>query len=401
MGESVDLPVVRRHIFDPPAELGRLRAEGPVCPVRLPDGGPGWLVTGHAEVRRALTDPRLSARQDLCTPPPGAPAPAPATPGFFVRMDAPEHTRYRRLVAGHFTRRRLRQLAPSIARITETQLDVVARHGPPADLVVLFGMVVPALVIGEVLGVGEGDRDAFSAASRRAVDLTATPAEVAESLATIHALLDDLVAAKQAHPGDDVTSALLATGEVTRDEVAAMAFLLLVAGHETTANMVTLGVFALLCHPPQLTEFRRALAGDPDEHSEDSPAARAVDELLRYLTILQFGAMRVAAEDCDFLGQPVARGDTLILSLPAANRDPRAYSAPDRLQLDRDEAGHLAFGHGPHLCTGASLARLELRIMYARLLARFPALRLAVAPGEVPLRLHSSVYGVHSLPVAS
>lgn len=400
MIEPVELPVRRQHPFDPPPELARLRAEHPVCPLRMPDGSAGWLVTGHAEVREVLTDPRFSARQDLRRMPPGQPTPPPAAPGFFVRMDAPEHTRYRRLVAGHFTRRRLRDLVPSIRRITDAHLDALEEHGAPADLVSGYAMAIPSLVIGEVLGVDEVDRDAFQRASRTAVDLSVGPEQVAAAMSTINALLEDLVARKQRLPGEDLISALLAGGEVNADEIAAMSFLLLVAGHETTANMTALGVFALLCHPEALGEFRTAVQADPDEESTDGPAARAVEELLRYLTINQFGAMRVATEELVFAGESMARGDALIVSLPAANRDPLMFPEPDRLRLDRPEGGQLAFGHGSHLCTGHQLARLELRIMYARLLRRFPSLHLAVAPAEVPLRQQSSVYGVDRLPIA-
>jgi len=400
--EPVDLPTRRTHIFDPPAELAEVRPQQPVCPLRLPDGTAGWLVTGHAETRQVLTDPRFSARQEVRRMPPGAPSPPPATPGFFVRMDPPDHTRYRRLVAAHFSRRRLRDLVPVITAITDRQLDAIEAHGPPADLVELFGMPIPALVVGEILGVADVDRDQFQADSQTAVDLRASPAEVADAIGSITRLLGDLVARKRRDPGPDLLSALLAEGDLTAEEVTAMGFLLLVAGHETTANMATLAVFALLCHPGRLAEFRAVLAAEPDHGlGEDGSGAagRAVDELLRYATINQFGAMRVPLVDVELAGQRLQAGDSVILSLPAANRDPRCYAEPDRLRLDRAETGHLSFGHGAHLCTGHQLARLELRIMLARLFTRFEHLRLAVTPQQVPLRTEMSIYGVCRLPV--
>lgn len=401
INEPVDLPTRRERIFDPPPRLTELQGEQPVCPLRLPDGTQGWLVTGHPEARQVFTDPVFSARQELRTRPSGEPPEPGATPGFFVRMDPPEHTRYRRLVAAHFSRRRLRALVPVITAITDRHLDALADHGSPADLVELFGLPIPSLVVGEILGVGEVDRVEFQSASRTAVDLTATPVEVGSAMTSITELLDGLVASRQRRPADDLLSALLADG-LRPAEVSAMGFLILVAGHETTANMATLGVFALLCHPQQHTEFLSALAAEPDGPSEDpgTPTALAVDELLRYLSINQFGALRVPLHEVELGGHRLSRGDSVVVSLPAANRDPRAFSDPERLLLDRDEAGHLAFGYGAHLCTGHQLARLELRIMYGRLFARFPTLRLAVSPQEVPLRLDMSIYGVSRLPVA-
>lgn len=398
--EPVDLPLTRTRIFDPPPELAALRETRPVCPVRFPDRTQGWLVTSHEEVRRALGDNRLSARHELRAMPPGVPAPPPASPGFFVRMDAPEHTHYRRLITGHFTRRRLQALVPAIERITDEHLDRLEAHGSPADLIDLFAIGVPSLVVGELLGVDELDREQFARDSRTLVDLTAGQDRVGAASIAINASLRALVERKRRTPGEDILSALLSTGELTVDEVAAMAFLLLVAGHETTANMAGLGVFALLCHPALRQAFVAALEAPDNVNDTDGPVAAAVEELLRYLTINQFGAMRVALTDLELGGQQVRQGEAVMLSLPAANRDPARFPDPDRLLLDRDETGQLAFGYGAHLCSGHQLARLELRIMYARLFRRFPGLRLAVAPQDVPLRLQMSVYGVERLPVS-
>lgn len=397
-GLPIALPTRRTHIFNPPAELAEVRVDHPVCPMRFADGGDGWLITGYAESRSVLTDVRFSARQDLRTMPEDVdPLPA-AAPGFFVRMDAPEHTRYRRLVTGHFSRRRLAALVPFIRSLAEEHLDRMADSASPADLVEHFALPIPSLVVGEILGVRPVDREQFQTDSRTAVDLSVGPAAVAAAMSSITALLAELVAAKQRRPGGDLISDLLADG-LSADEVAAMAFLLLVAGHETTANMISLGVFALLCHPRAMADFRTALSSQPDETEEGGPVAAAVEELLRYLSINQFGAMRVAREDLDLSGHRIGAGQAVIVSLPAANRDPQHFGAPDRLRLDRAEAAHLAFGHGPHLCSGHQLARLELRILYAALLRRFPGLRLACSPQQVPLRHQLSIYGVDRLPI--
>ncbi|GAA4880487.1 cytochrome P450 [Saccharopolyspora cebuensis] len=386
----VPLPTTRSGPFDPPAELGALRARTPVAPLSFPDGTAGWLVTGHEQVRAALLDPRFSARQDIRTTPPGQPAPPAAAPGFFVRMDPPEHTRYRRMLQAQFTPRRMELLAPRIERITHEHLDAVADHGPPTDLVPGFAVPVPSLVICELLGVPYPDREVFQRSTATALDLTAGPDQVGAALSELNAYLGELVVRTRREPGDHLLGGLVRDGDLTDAELTAMAFLLLVAGHETTANMLALGVLALLAHPDQLAALR----------AEPALADDAVEELLRYLTIMQFGAMRVALEDFDFGGARIAAGEAVVLSLPAANRDPARFRNPEVLDLRTPSGGHLAFGHGAHHCLGHQLARLELRIGYTALLHRFPELRLAEPVTALPMRHGMSIYGVHRLPVA-
>ena len=392
-----ELPTRRTHIFDPPPGLGALRQQQPVCPVQLPDGVPGWLVTGHAESQAVLADPRFSARQDLRRVPDGAPPPPPAAPGFFVRMDGPEHARYRREVARHLTRRRLRALVPLITAVTDQHLDVVEETGPPTDLVTAFGLPVPSLVVAGLLGIRGHDLAQLQDHSRTMVDLLAAPEEVAAATTAVRELLARVVAGLADAPDDGLLAALLEAG-LTQQEVVGTGFLLLVAGHETTASMATLAVFALLCHPRELAAARAALVGAGDQWP-DAQATAAVDELLRYLTVNQFGALRVPTTDVELAGRRLGRGDPVVVSLAAANRDPRTFADPDRLQVARSGNPHLAFGHGAHLCSGHQLARLELQIMLGHLLRRFPDLRLTVPPQQVPLRLASSVYGVAELPV--
>lgn len=401
MIERREFPTRRQRIFDPPAELAEIRADAPVCPVRLPDGADALLATGHAEVRAALSDERWSARQDLMRGPDGSPPPMPAAPGFFVRMDSPEHGRYRRLVARYFSQRRLRELVPTIVRIVDDQLDTLEARGPGADLVSLFRMPVPATVVGTLLGVEEGlDTAAFARASSTAVSLTASADEVRKAMQTITGQLRNLVSQRRASPGAGLISDLVHDPDLDDEEIVALATLLLVAGHETTSNMASLGTFALLCHPAQGAAFRQAVVDSEAEDANfEGRIARAVDELLRFLTVNTFGAMRVAKEHL-VLGETDAPAmTTLICSLAAANRDPNVFENPDALNIDRVHNPHVAFGHGPHLCSGRQLARLELQIMLARLWRRFPNLALAVAPQEVPLRLDMSVYGVHRLPI--
>ncbi|MBV8933597.1 MAG: cytochrome P450, partial [Kutzneria sp.] len=367
-----------------------LRAQCPVHRLSFPDGTEGWLVNGHSVVREVLADARFSARHELR----GVPADQRdrverAAPGFFVRMDPPEHTKYRRLLTGQFTVRRMNLLVPRIEEITEECLDAMRRKGPPVDLVGSFAVPIPSLVICELLGVPRADRARFQSHAATAFNLEATGGQVSGALTGINQFLGELVRRKRIEPADDLLSGLLASGELTDGEATAMAFLLLVAGHETTSNMLALGVYALLCHQDQLALLR----------AEPTRADAAVEELLRYLSIIQFGAMRVALEDVELHGHVVRAGEALVLSLPAANRDPERFTDPDTLDLTRSAAGHLAFGHGVHQCLGQQLARVQMRIGYTMLLRRFPRLRLAIPPEDVPLRHAMATYGVHRLPV--
>ncbi|MEV5558808.1 cytochrome P450 [Nonomuraea wenchangensis] len=376
------LPVERdpRRPLDPPPAL---RGLPPMTRLEMADGHLGWLATTLDAARAVLGDPRFSARQELKHPAvrssaavagPGRPAP----PGFFATTDPPEHTRYRRLLTGEFTVRRMRLLEPRIERIAADHLDAMAAAGPPADLVTTYALPIPSMVICELLGVPYADHDFFQERSR---ELVAPGGDVAGASADLHAYLAELVRRKRSEPGDDLISGL--TGELADDaEPANVAMILLVAGHETTANMLALGVLALLT------------AGLTYEEG-------AEEELLRWLSILHLGApSRAALEDVEVAGVRVAKGETVAVSLPVVNRDPAAFAAPDTLDPARQDARrHLAFGHGVHQCLGQQLARNELRIGYRALFDRFPGLRLAVPATEVPLRQDATVFGVGHLPV--
>lgn len=388
----VSLPTAREHALDPPPRFAELRERSPITRLALPDGTEGWLVTDYELACDVLVDQRFSARQDIRVPPPGqAPAP-PAAPGFFVRMDAPEHTRYRRRLAGQFTRRRMLLLESRIGEIAEEHVERMLSAGAPADLVADYALPLPSLVICELLGVPYGERERFQRDAAVAFDVGQPRERVSAALADLNAFLAELVRRKRREPGEDLLSGLLDAPDLTDEEVAAMAFLLLVAGHETTASMLALGAFALLTHPGP---WRGALTG-----TDPKPMARLVDELLRYLTIMQFGAMRVAREDLEVRGERVRAGEAVVVSLSAANRDPRAFPGPDVLDPGRERPMHLAFGLGAHHCLGHQLARTELRLGYGTLFRRIPDLRLAVPPHSVRMRDTSAVYGVHSLPVS-
>ncbi|QFY10802.1 cytochrome P450 [Nonomuraea phyllanthi] len=381
--------------FAPPPELERHRATEPLTRLAFPDGHVGWLVTGYELARTILSDPRFTVRPDLRHPAlpranvrPGG-VTGPPAPGWFANMDPPEHTRYRRLLTGQFTVRRMRLLEPRIAEIIHERLDAMAAAGPPADLVQAFALPVPSLVICELLGVPYADHAFFEEQTVTIVDMDSTEAQAMTALENLAGYLRDLVARKRAEPADDLLSGLI--GDLDDEELTNIALVLLVAGHETTANMLALGTFALLRHPGQLAALR----------ADDSLTGTAVEELMRYLTIIHLGGPgRAALRDVEVGGRLIREGETVILGLPAINRDPERFADPGVLRLDRADAGHhLAFGHGVHQCLGQQLARIELRIGYRALLERFPALRLAVPPDEVPLRESALVYGVWRLPV--
>ncbi|MCP2246381.1 Cytochrome P450 [Lentzea aerocolonigenes] len=382
--------------FDPPSQITAVRATRPVSPMLFPDGHEGWLVTGYEAVRQALGDTRFSSRQDLGIihvpfPTPGMPEqtePSPVTPGLFITMDPPDHTRLRRKLTGAFTVKRMKALEEGIIEITERQLDELAKLTPPVDLVAEFTLPVPSLVICEMLGVPYADRETFQRNTAKFMEREVNLEDKMAAYMAMHTFLYELVTAKRAEPADDLLSDLARDEDLSLEELTGMAFLLLLAGHETTANMLALGTFALLEHPEQLAALRANPELVPD----------AVEELLRYLAVADV-FYRYAAEDIEFFGETIREGSTVILSLLAGNHDPQRYEHPDSLDVHRNARGHLSFGHGVHQCLGQQLARIEMRAGFEGLLRRFPTLRLAVPAGDVKLRTDMNIYGVHALPV--
>ncbi|GGX53508.1 cytochrome P450 [Streptomyces noursei] len=390
--EPLTLPTDRRTgcPFDPPTELTAL-SDKPLRRMRYVDGHIGWLVTGHAAARAILADPRFSSRYEVMhTPVPmegmsGELPPAPV--GDITGLDAPEHTRYRRLLTGKFTVRRMRQFAAHVEQFTTDCLDAMERSGPTVDLMEAFAQPVPALVICELLGVPYTDRERFQNQVTTIIDQTAAAEAKDEAYRALLQYLNELVLAKRAEPTDDLLSDLT-TSDLTDEELAGIGGLLLAAGLDTTANMLGLGTFALLSNPDQL----KALCTDP------SLAEQTVEELLRYLSVAD-PLPRSALEDVEVEGQLIRAGEMVTVSVQAANRDSHKFPDPDRLDIHRKITGHVAFGHGAHQCLGQQLARIEMAVAFLALFARFPTLRLAVPPQEVPLRDRSNIYGVISLPV--
>lgn len=377
--------------FDPPAELLEAREHGPIGRYTFPAGEPGWLVTGYDLVRAVLADRRFSSRKELMLHPTidysGIEMPT-AAPGEFLLTDDPEHSRYRKPLAGRFTARRMRLLTERVEQITAEHLDAMEQAGPSTDLVTAFAKPIPAIMICELLGVPYDDRGAFQENIDKFMNGETGDEDLIVAYTAVQQYLAELVAAKRADPTDDVLSELT-DGDFTDEELRGMSLILLAAGLDTTANMLALGTFALLRNPEQLAAWR----ADP------TLTDRAVEELLRYLSVGKT-FFRAALEDVDLGGHRIEAGDRLILSVNTANRDPDHFTDPHVLDLRREPRGHVAFGHGLHLCLGQQLARVEMRVAFPALINRFPGLSLAVPAEEVPLRPElADIYGVKSLPI--
>ncbi|MBO1419924.1 cytochrome P450, partial [Streptomyces sp. FH025] len=308
----------------------------------------------------------------------------------FIRMDDPEHARYRRMLTGEFMIKKVEAMRPEVQRIADELLDRMTEGRSGADLVAEFALPLPSLVICLLLGVPYRDHDFFQECSHVMLRRDSSAEDVAGARDKLRDYLTELTESKRTDPDDGILSRLLARGELSTEEVAMMGVLLLIAGHETTANMTALSVLALLRNPAQLAHLRA--------HPES--VAGAVEELLRYLTIVHGGVTRVATEDVDLGAVRIRAGEGVICMINTANRDGEEFPGGDDLDLTRDARRHLAFGFGIHQCLGQPLARLELQVALNTILGRLPELRLDVPFEEVRFRGEMLIYGVHELPVA-
>ncbi|NNN29261.1 cytochrome P450 [Streptomyces sp. S3(2020)] len=400
-GELPEFPSPRsgRCPFAPPPDLLALHDTGkPLRRARTWDGTTPWLVTSHEAQRRLLTDPRLSANIGA----PGYPHTTEAMKAHAAQMqpsinntDGAEHTRWRRMLTNSFTRHRMEKLRPEIQRITDDLIDKMLADPNPVDLNEALSLPLPSLMICALLGVPYEDHDFFQEHAGVTNARFKTPEEAARSTADLRRYITGLIEAKTADPGEDVLSDLGAKveeGALSMPDAAALGHILLVAGHDTSANMITLGTALLLEHPGQLAELR--------EHADDPKyVTKAVEELLRYLTIPHLLARRAVVEDIEIEGEVIRAGEGVIASLPAANWDPEAFPEPARLDLTRSAAHHHAFGWGPHQCVGQQLARIELHVVFSTLFHRIPTLRLAVDVSELKFKEDSQAYGIYELPV--
>jgi cytochrome P450 len=382
-------------LADPHPVLAELRESGPVHRLDGSTGVPVWMVTRYDDVLAALSDPRLS------NDPHHASALTEVLRGDFlsrsmIGTDPPQHTRLRRLVSKAFTARRVEGLRPRVQEITDALLDRITPRGS-ADLVADFGLPLPITVIGELLGVPEIDRDRFREWTDEMLDRPFDPgsdlALVTAARERMHGYLADLVAAKRARPADDLLTDLVeATDEGERldtQELLAMTFLLLIAGYVTTVSLIGNGTLALLRHPEQLDRLRADLSLVP----------QAVEELLRFDGPVNPGLTRFALEDLEIGGVRIPHGDMVMLAIAAADRDPRRYPDPDRLDVGAVDPGHLAFGHGMHYCLGAPLARLEGQIAFTAMLTRLPGLALAAREDELRWTGGGVLRSLRELPV--
>ncbi|CAL9427453.1 Cytochrome P450 107B1 [Actinosynnema sp. ALI-1.44] len=365
-------------------EYRRLQDDEPVCRVRYFDGSPVWLVTRHEDVETVLKSPgvcsdpgRQGRRGALAAGAGQPPAFRPYVRCAISAMDPPDHTRLRKLVSQAFTARRVEELRPEIRRLADELLDDLVPRGE-VDLLEEFAYPLPIRVICELLGVPHADREQWGRWTR---ELLWSPPERIEAAA--QGIVDyavDLIAHRRAHPAHDLLSALVAlTDEGDRlrdDELVSMVITLLTAGHETTVHLISNGTYALLTNPDQLALLR------------DDPGLlpRAVDELLRYWSPADLGVLRFTTEPVDVGGVRIPAGEVVQLVYAAANRDPRRFADPQRVDVTRSPNPHLAFGHGPHHCLGAPLARAQGEIAFGALLRRCPDLALAVPPSEIGWR---------------
>lgn len=381
-------------LADPYAVYARLREAGPVHRIAGTDGLPAWLVTRYDDVRQALADPRLSL--DKRNAAPGnyrGMALPPALDANLLNMDPPDHTRIRRLVSQAFTPRRIAELREPIRKTSDQLLDAIAPHGR-ADLIASYAAPLPITVICDLLGVAPEDRRDFRAWTDALVAPDpAEPSRAKEAVGGLLASFTQLIARKRAEPADDLLSALIAVrdeeGRLNEDELMSLAFLILFAGYENTVHLIGNATLALLSHPDQLA----ALRADPARLSG------AVEELARFDGPAPLAIRRFPTEEITIGGVAIPAGETVLLSLAAAHRDPHRFTDPDRLDIGRDATGHLALGHGIHYCLGAPLARMETEIALAALLERFPRLDLDVPYGELRWRPSMRARGLLSLPV--
>jgi len=394
-----DYPMVRSAgcPLAPPPEVLALNTVKPLSRVRIWDGSTPWLITGYEAIRLLFSDSRASVDDRR----PGYPhwnegmlATVHKRPRSVFTSDAEEHTRFRRMLSKPFTFKRVEGLRPAVQKIADDHIDMIVAGPQPADLVSALALPVPSLVISQLLGVPYSDAEFFQEQAQKGMGRYASAEESAKGATALAKYLANLVRVKIDDPSEDLVSDLaerVNAEELSVREAAQLATGVLIAGHETTANMISLAIVALLEHPDQL-----ALLRDADDHKV---IATAVEELMRYLSIIQTGQRRVAIEDIEIAGEVIGAGEGIILDVPPANWDARRYPDPDQLNLERQDNPHVGFGYGRHQCVGQQLARMELQIVLHTLLRRIPTLRLAVPIQQLPFKHDALAYGLYELPV--
>jgi cytochrome P450 len=379
----------------PLPEIRALVGNRPVVKVELPDGSIAWLVIGYEEVRQVLVDQRFS-RAAAVAPGRSLQGTEMFAAGSINGIDPPEHTRLRRLVASAFTARRVEGMRPRVATIVDTLIDSLLDQPQPADLVSGFSLPLPVQVICEMLGVPAEDMEQFHAWSDTVMgDWDRDGEVIMPALLDMYGYFANLIALKRAKPADDLMSALIVARDesdrLTEEELTMLGCTILLGGHETTANQISLSLLMLLDHPAQLERLRADPALIPG----------AVEELVRFVP-LGFGLppARMATEDVSLGDVTIAAGEVVVPLFAAANRDPAAFRDPDRFDVLRPPANHLAFGAGVHHCLGAQLARLELQQAFLGLIGRMRGLRLAVPASELKFKPGMAIRSLRELPVS-
>jgi len=396
-------PMARECPMHPPAEYKEIRKQEPVSRVRMPDGQLAWLVTGHEEGRKLLADPRVSSDRQH-----------PAFPLTFtaeqreafnrnnrlsfrrsmIGLDAPEHGVHRKMLISEFSVRRIAALRPRIQEIVDQSIDDLLAAGQGADLVEHVSLAVPSLVICELLGVPYEQRHGFHEWTRKLISRTTSPQERTEAAESLNDFLDKLVTEKEAgEPTDDVIGRLIARNRenpvMTHEEIVGTAILLLIAGHETTANMISLGTVALLENPEQKAQVT----------ADSSLLPSAIEEMLRYFSIVESATSRVATEDIELGDVTIRKDEGVVVSGLAADWDDSVFENPGELDFHRGARHHVAFGYGVHQCLGQNLARVELEIVFATLFRRMPGLSLAAPADDLPYKNDAGIYGIYQVPV--
>ena len=380
--------------LNPPPRLAELRSECPVSQVELWDGSRAWLATRYDDVKTLLRNPGLSSDTSLDGFPQSNETlkAARGAQKTFNRLDPPQHDVLRRMLTKNFSVGQVATLRPFIEGLVDRLLDQIEAAGAPVDLVTALAEPLPAYVVCEIMGLPQGEFDFFLDRVGRWMDLNSTPDEARQAAADIADYLADVITKRSENLGDDLVSELiqkyLIPGKLTEFELVHMLHLLVIGGFDTTANMIALGTILLLQNPEQMKELR--------EHPDLTQ--RAVEEMLRYLSVAHHVAFRLARSDIDISDVCIHAGDGVIAPVSAANYDPEVFPKPESFDVHRDARDHVAFGFGVHQCLGQHLARLELQVVFAKLLQRFPALRLEAAAAELRYK-DSMIYGVESCPV--
>lgn len=391
--EDLFFPAPRSCPFSAPPEYTEFRETGGLHEVTIWDGSRHWLATKHEDIRAVLSSPSFSADVRMDGFPLVHEGQDTQQGGLFLRLDDPEHARLRRMLTREFSVKNTQAMRDQLLTITDELIDSMLASQGPVDFITEFALPLPSRAICVILGVPYEDRAVFQKHADAGTDLDMSHEERMKAHAEAGAYFQDLVERKRSEPGEDMISRLLAdcSGEdgFSTEDLSRLVGILVGAGHETTANMLGLGTLALLVNDSE----RERLRANPEL------APSAAEEMLRYWSIVSTDPRRVALEDIEIGGQLIRKGEGVIVSLVAGNRDPEAFEKPDQVDIGRSARKHVAFGFGTHQCLGQNLARVEMQVAWPRLFERIPDLRLAIPESEVPFKKNSIVYGINQLPV--